>query len=249
MQRGTTGSGREYYKRDRALNRGEIDIFVDSRVPILQEVLKWAERVTGKSRVIYFETGDRDYFQELKRVLGTFGFTLIGNPPGYKQAATVRGLLEARPELRPTDEVPEAELDQLVPRLIYYNTTAQSVNAAYTSRIKGGSDEADPSRCCVVVDKYSGMEALDYLREESGYQLSVICPAMIYDDLLRQVRVWIRLGETLLPCQPRTLIYAFDMCQATTQRRFKPRSTRKLRKYWTCRIKPISRSGPRCRGS
>jgi len=198
MQRGVTGSGREYYKRDRALNRGEVDIFVDSRVPVLQEVLKWAEKVTGDCRVIYFETGDKDYFSEIKRVMGIFGFTLIGNPPGYKQAATVGGLLEARPELRPVVNVEERELAQLVPRLIYYNTTAQSVNAAYTTSIRGGSEEADPTRVCVVVDKHSGMEALDYLKEESGNQLSVICPAMIYDDLLRQVRVWIRLGESTL---------------------------------------------------
>ena len=191
MERGVTGSGREYYKRDRALNRGEIDIFVDSRVPVLQEVLKWAEKVTGACRVIYFETGDKAYFTELKRVLGLFGFTLLGNPPGYKQMATVRALIASKPELTPEEPISDEEWDSVVPRLIYYNTTAQSVNAAYTSRIE---NESDPTRCCVVVDKYSGLVALEHLKAESGNQLSVICPALIYDDLLRQVRVWTRLG-------------------------------------------------------
>ena len=74
MQRGATGSGREYYLRDRALSRQEIDVFVDSRVPVLQAVLKWAGQVTGQSKVIYFETTNKVYFAQLKRLMGTFGY-------------------------------------------------------------------------------------------------------------------------------------------------------------------------------
>jgi len=190
LQRGVTGAGREYYLRDRALNRQEIDVFIDSRVPVLKAVLKWAEKVTGDCKVIYFETTNQAYFRQLQRLMGTFGFTILGNPAGYHHNSTIQDMLDSNPDLRPT-EISEDELQSAVPRLIYYSTSAQSVEAAFTLC---RSEEADAKRCCVVVDKYSGHLNLENLSEKSGKQLSIICPALIYDDLMRQVRVWARQG-------------------------------------------------------
>ena len=87
-----------------------------------------------------------------------------------------------------------------------YKTTAETVNAVYAL---AKAKEIHGESTCVMVDKMEGAKALHALPSygAGGWEdkavtevakdgLHVVCSAMIFDDLLRQVRGWARLGHS-----------------------------------------------------
>jgi hypothetical protein len=80
-----------------------------------------------------------------------------------------------------------------LPRLIYCTTTAESVNAAQ-SLVAAGA--VNPAKCCVLLDDAWGVKAVQNLVSETGHRFHAICSAVLYDDILRQCRVWARLGHS-----------------------------------------------------
>lgn len=105
-----------------------------------------------------------------------------------------------------------------LPRLIYYSTTAETVNAvqvrwpalavahgtaahARIAQALVAAGAADPANTCVLLDKPEGVAALDDLVARSGHQFLALCSAEIYDDLFRQVRAWVRQGHSATEIQ------------------------------------------------
>ena len=50
MQKVFSGGGKSCTLRERVLNLHEADVIIDSRAPIIHEVLAWANKVSGVSR-------------------------------------------------------------------------------------------------------------------------------------------------------------------------------------------------------
>ena len=100
-----------------------------------------------------------------------------------------------------------------LPRLVYLSSTSETANAVQ-SLVRAGV--ADPSRCCAILDKHDGVHMLRALMSSQGPGkpaththrraaaagerlrplVHVVDCSVIYDDLLRQVRVWARLGHS-----------------------------------------------------
>lgn len=107
-----------------------------------------------------------------------------------------------------------------LPRLVYYDKTAETVNAVQ-ALINAG--EVDAANCCALLDKREGTLTLKgFLNKKSeliqddkmswrrktaslenevddssrGNGLHIICSSTIYDDLFRRVRQWTRMGYT-----------------------------------------------------
>lgn len=92
-----------------------------------------------------------------------------------------------------------------LPRLVYLSSTSETANAVQ-SLVRAGV--ADPARCCAILDKHDGVHMLRALMplatrrkaaaagEPDRPLVEVVDCSVIYDDLLRQVRVWSRLGHS-----------------------------------------------------
>ncbi|KAJ3160146.1 hypothetical protein HDU86_000982 [Geranomyces michiganensis] len=173
LQKNTTGAGNEYTLRQRVRFRHEVDILVDSKLPILTEIIQWADRAAKpgwwQDRKVVFETDSQEYFHNLSALLQTYGFSVLD-----------------------ISEVSSEEADRL-PRLIYYRRTAGTVNAL---RATLDTTDSPPLLCCVI-DTKEGLDTLSHLRSEPlPDTTTVICSAAIYDDLLRTIRTWTRMGYT-----------------------------------------------------
>ena len=96
--------------------------------------------------------------------------------------------VEGTKKHRSTSWMHDREID--VPLLIYYPSTSETVNATFSLL---ENNEVDPSNLCVIVDQYWAVRELEKLKDEAG-DFMVICTAVIYDDLFRQVRQWGRMG-------------------------------------------------------
>ena len=80
----TSGGGHSYTLRHRVKYSKEVDVLIDSRAPILGEILKWCDRVTvGKQsalseasgrKIILFQTSSRQYFLSLQLLLKDYGY-------------------------------------------------------------------------------------------------------------------------------------------------------------------------------
>lgn len=82
-----------------------------------------------------------------------------------------------------------------LPRLLYYPTTAATINAVHAT-MTSGDGVSDPRRCCVMINQPFGLEHLDELAESVGEKFHPVCAAEIYDDYYRQVRIWTRMGHS-----------------------------------------------------
>ncbi|KAE9338850.1 hypothetical protein PF008_g11854 [Phytophthora fragariae] len=82
-----------------------------------------------------------------------------------------------------------------LPRLLYYPTTAATINAVHAT-LTSGDGLSDPRRCCVLINQPFGLEHLDELAEDAGEKFHPVCAAEIYDDYFRQVRIWTRMGHS-----------------------------------------------------
>ncbi|KAL4161088.1 hypothetical protein PRNP1_001644 [Phytophthora ramorum] len=97
-----------------------------------------------------------------------------------------------------SDEAPAArrgKRPEKLPRLLYYPTTAATINAVHAT-LTSGDGVSDPRRCCVLINQPFGLEHLDELAEDAGEKFHPVCAAEIYDDYFRQVRVWTRMGHS-----------------------------------------------------
>ena len=79
----TSGGGHSYTLRHRVKYSKEVDVLIDSRAPILGDILKWCDRVTaGKKsvvsasakKIILFQTSSQQYFLSLQLVLKDYGY-------------------------------------------------------------------------------------------------------------------------------------------------------------------------------
>ncbi|ETN02099.1 hypothetical protein PPTG_16752 [Phytophthora nicotianae INRA-310] len=97
-----------------------------------------------------------------------------------------------------SDESPAArrgKKPEKLPRLLYYPTTAATINAVHAT-LTSGDGLSDPRRCCVLINQPFGLEHLDELAEDAGEKFHPVCAAEIYDDYFRQVRIWTRMGHS-----------------------------------------------------
>jgi len=151
-------------------------------------------------RQFLFDTTSTEYLANIQRTMQVFGFEVI-EADAYDRKKILQssvdrdGRTESGVGVVDDDESDEnrylSEVE--LPRLIYCNTTAESINAV---KSLVAAKSVDPSKCCVLIDEPDGVEALQDLVERTGYRFEVICSAIIYDDLLRRVRGWARLGHT-----------------------------------------------------
>ncbi|GMF13772.1 unnamed protein product [Phytophthora lilii] len=96
------------------------------------------------------------------------------------------------------DEAPASrrgKKPEKLPRLLYYPTTAATINAVHAT-LTSGDGLSDPRRCCVLINQPFGLEHLDELAEDAGEKFHPVCAAEIYDDYFRQVRIWTRMGHS-----------------------------------------------------
>ncbi|CAH0522445.1 unnamed protein product [Peronospora belbahrii] len=82
-----------------------------------------------------------------------------------------------------------------LPRLLYYPTTAATINAVHAT-LTSGDGVSDPRRCCVLINQSFGLDHLNELAESAGENFHPVCAAEIYDDYFRQVRIWTRMGHS-----------------------------------------------------
>ncbi|POM79391.1 Hypothetical protein PHPALM_2956 [Phytophthora palmivora] len=110
------------------------------------------------------------------------------------------------------DEAPAArrgKKPEKLPRLLYYPTTASTINAVHAT-LTSGDGLSDPRRCCVLINQPFGLEHLEELAENAGEKFHPVCAAEIYDDYFRQVRIWTRMG------------YSAAVIQRELDQRFEP---------------------------
>ena len=184
----TSGGGHSYTLRHRVKYSKEVDVLIDSRAPILGEILKWCDRVTaGKKnvsasgrKIILFQTSSRQYFLSLQLLLKVYGYEVhdpldwhvlnglstnddvrATEPDGNfgTKSRSLLGILNA-------DHGQSANAHSLqdisrltgLPRLIYYGKTAETVNAVQALVDAGGVDAAN---CCALLDKEDGTRFLE----------------------------------------------------------------------------------------
>eukprot|EP00939_MAST-03C_sp_MAST-3C-sp1_P001708 g1708.t1 len=144
---------------------------------------------------ILFDTTSTEYLENVRSIFKVFGVDVLEAEVHDKRrhrekmtggARTGVGVVE-------DDEGAVMSIDVELPRFIYCSTTAETVNAV-KSLVEAG--EVDPMRCCVLVDEPEGLDALQDLIRSSEFRFEVICSALIYDDLFRQVRGWARMGHS-----------------------------------------------------
>lgn len=76
MEIARTGGGHAYTLRHRVRYAKEVDVLIDSRAPVLVQILDWCKRVAGKDRQLFFQTSSRDYFLSLRKILQFYGYEI-----------------------------------------------------------------------------------------------------------------------------------------------------------------------------
>jgi hypothetical protein len=99
------------------------------------------------------------------------------------------GATTTKPKISPSEKFKPEKL----PRLIYYPTTASTINAVHSILTTG---DANPRHCCVLINSPFGLSHLKEIAEYEREQFHPICAAEIYDDYFRQVRIWTRMGHS-----------------------------------------------------
>ena len=198
-----TGGGVQYTLRDRILLRHEVDVLIDSHAPIWQKLLRWwksqeaqekepgghgaQEEEEEKKSVLCFETSSREYHETVKATMDLYGVAVVDQAEAHGLKA-VEGHQGGAKKHRSTSWMFNKAVD--VPLLIYYPSTSETVNATFSLL---ENNEVAPSHLCVIVDQYWAVGELEKLKGEVG-DFMVICTALVYDDLYRQVRQWARMG-------------------------------------------------------
>ncbi|DAZ99520.1 TPA: hypothetical protein N0F65_005392 [Lagenidium giganteum] len=166
--------------RERIRLKKEVDVLIDAKAPLLLAILKWCERFVGKRKMVVLDATPLNY-APLELLLTRNGYTVL-DPSKTNQG-------------RHAGVPPEknAEKTEPLPRLIYYPTTAATINAVHATLTEG---IADPRHCCVLINSPFGLSHLQEIAELEGEHFHPICAAEIYDDYFRQVRIWTRMGHS-----------------------------------------------------
>ena len=144
------------------------------------------------------ESDSPERFNALGRVLKPFGYTVMD--PVEAEELEVAAV-------RPRDR-DAAPLERL-PRLVHCMSTAQTIASvqALVAPRKGLRGLVDVRRCCALLDRAESVDALEDAHDEAHSRhaelveelverlpagekpaLNIVCTAVLYDDLLRQVR-------------------------------------------------------------
>ena len=229
LEENKSGGGYSYTLRHRVRYAKEVDVLIDSKAPVLQQILRWCNRVAGKDRRVLFHTSSRIYFLNLQLLMRRYGYELYdpldirmldtlkkGVAPGSegednednednegnegddatilkKTQSLMQVLLDEQilknstiDEHGSTDPSSESNTDKgsnqhnqgkdatieneplrrtlsanalsCMPRLVYYETTMETVNAVQ-ALVNAG--EVDAANCCALLDKDEGMRFLD----------------------------------------------------------------------------------------
>jgi len=160
------------------------------------------------SQTIVFETDSKEYFNALERALQPFGYAVMDPATAEALEADAASAAASR----------DATVERL-PRLVYCTTTAETTNAvqALVKPRRGRRGMVDANRCCALLDRAESVNRLEDAHDEAhnrhqdlqqelldsddvvqqaAGKIHIICTAVLYDDLLRQVRVWARLGHS-----------------------------------------------------
>jgi hypothetical protein len=77
LETAKSGGGHVYTLRHRVRYAKEVDVLIDSRAPVLKEILRWCDRVSGKDRRILFQTSNRQYFLSLQLMMRRYGYEIF----------------------------------------------------------------------------------------------------------------------------------------------------------------------------
>ena len=184
---------------------------------VFTDLLRWCERVTRdmEKREIILSTSDEKYFCTLKVWLKGYGYDVYDVDEEHKMGAEAKenlGIDSGSHDSKGINlDISKDDSEQtentkhpvsIPKKIIYYKTTAETVNAVYAL---AKAKEIDGKYTCVLVDKMEGAKALHALPTRSGVGwedkavaeavddgLHVVCSAVIFDDLLRLIRGWVR---------------------------------------------------------
>lgn len=163
----TTGGGHRFSLREWIEWYHEADILVDARAPLLEALLGWLGQLPDAGCRVAFNTHNSTYYQNLKSLFADYGYEII-DPIGFS-------------------------MEDNCPYLVYHRTTADTlhiVQALVTHH------DVAPNYCCALLDRSEGLAGINQLSEEVGTRVPVICSAVVYDDLLREIRIRILSDES-----------------------------------------------------
>lgn len=165
----TTGGGHQYTLREWIEWYGEANIMIDARAPLLAAMLEWLNRLPANagSRIV-FNTHNSVYFQNLKMLLADYKYDVVDS------GALTRN-------------------DFSCPHLVYHRTTADTLHVV---QALVEHHDATPGFCCALFDRYGGLAGIEELSNQTGQKIPVVCSAVIYDDLLRNIRARILNDES-----------------------------------------------------
>mmetsp|Transcript_6020 Transcript_6020/g.23391 ORF Transcript_6020/g.23391 Transcript_6020/m.23391 type:complete len:709 (-) Transcript_6020:1204-3330(-) len=184
--------------RERLVDRGDVDIVLDSTMPILDALVHWCKRITAPQLKRLREAREEDpwmQFGEDHKPKVVFETALDDNFLTIKDFVLKIADVDV---ISPSEELDIARMTQEkdkqlepFPRIVYYNSTAtttttlQNLAARKTKSLK---------TTCVIFDGIEGTDIVAGIEDASGYHIESICSAVIYDDLFRAIRGWLRAG-------------------------------------------------------
>lgn len=209
-----TGGTRAVTVRERIQLKKEVDVLIDAQAPLLLAILKWCARFVDERKTVVLDVTPRNY-RPLQCLLESNGYTVlspaeagdqqVGNS-GTSKAISNGSANSSAAKNEDTPSKGESNSDSTktvpptrLPRLVYYPTTAATINAVHASLTSGSV--ADPRQCCVLINSPFGIQHLSEIAEAEGERFYPVCAAEIYDDYFRQVRIWTRMGHSAAEIQ------------------------------------------------
>lgn len=162
-----TGGGYELSLRSVVETQGEADILIDAKLPLVEEILLWAEASESPDArgVLCFDTNNAEYYATLHRVLKGHGWQVVDR-------ASPRALKNPR-----------------LPRLVYQDSTQDTLNTIESLLTHG---LVDAGRTCALLDSHDGLQDLRDLSARLSADISVVCSATVYNALFAEVRRLVR---------------------------------------------------------
>lgn len=209
-----TGGTRAVTVQERIQLKKEVDVLIDAKAPLLLAILKWCGRFVDDRKTIVLDVTPRNY-RPLQFLLESNGYTVLSPAEAGDQQVgssdtskavnngTANGTA-AKNGAASSGENNNSDSNKTVPptrlpRLVYYPTTAATINAVHASLTSGSV--ADPRQCCVLINSPFGIQHLSEIAEAEGERFYPVCAAEIYDDYFRQVRIWTRMGHSPVDIQ------------------------------------------------
>lgn len=197
-----TGGTKSVTLRERIQLKKEVDVLIDAKAPLLLEILKWCSRFVDDRKTIVLDVTPRNY-RPLQLLLETNGYSVLSPAEAgdelFGTSDATKGMSVNASSSHPNNPDEKSDNNKTVPpsrlpRLVYYPTTAATINAVHASLTSGSV--ADPRQCCVLINSPFGIQHLREISEYEGERFYPVCAAEIYDDYFRQVRIWTRMGHS-----------------------------------------------------